>query len=70
MTIRLEDIMTASGATTTDFAGPDGSYNIAVEITVYTQGVGAVVGGVTGYAQTFNLAGTIFTGTSPLSKIQ
>jgi len=70
MTIRLEDVIAASGATTTDLAGPDGSYNIAVEITIYTQGVGVQVGGVTGYSQTFNVAGTIFTGTSPLSKIQ
>jgi len=70
MTIRLEDIISASGALTADLAGPDGSYNIAVEITVYTQGVGVQVGGVTGYTQTFNVAGTIFTGTAPLSKIQ
>jgi hypothetical protein len=70
MTIRLEDIITASGATATDLAGPDNSYNVAVEITVYTQGVGAMVGGVTGYTQTMNLAGTTFLGTTPLSKIQ
>jgi hypothetical protein len=70
MTIRLEDIITASGALAADLAGPDNSYNVAVEITVYTQGVGSMVGGVTGYAQTFNLAGTVFTGTTPLSKIQ
>jgi len=71
MTIRLEDIITASAATATDLAGPDGSYNVAVEITVYAPSTsGFVTGGVTGYAQTFNVAGTVFTGTSPLSKIQ
>jgi len=70
MTVRLEDVITASGAVAADLAGPDNSYNVAVEITVYTQGVGSMVGGVTGYAQTFNLAGTVFTGTTPLSKIQ
>jgi len=71
MTIRLEDIITASGAVSADLAGPDGSYNVAVEITVYAPSTsGFVTGGVTGFAQTFNLAGTVFTGTSPLSKIQ
>jgi len=74
MTIRLEDVITAGGFTTTDLAGPDGSYNVAVEITVYT-GVPAgsvTVGPVTGYGQTFNATGmpSVVFGTVPLSKIQ
>ncbi len=71
MTIRLEDVITASGAVAADLAGPDGSFNVAVEITVYAPSTsGFVTGGVTGYAQTFNVAGTVFTGTAPLSKVQ
>jgi len=71
MTIRLDDVLTASAATSTAMAGPDGSYNVAVEITVYAPSVsGFVTGGVTGYTQTFNAAGTIFMGAVPLSKIQ
>jgi len=71
MTIRLEDIITASGAADADLKGPDQSYNVAVEITVYApQNNGFVTGGITGFAQTFNLAGTVFTGTAPLSKVQ
>jgi len=74
MTIRLEDVISAGAFATTDLAGPDNSYNIAVEITVYT---GAPTGSltanaVTGYGQTFNAVGppSFSFGTSPLSKVQ
>jgi len=71
MTIRLEDVLTASGATADQMAGPDGSYNVAVEITVYApQTSGSVIGGVTGYTQTFNMSASMAFGTTPLSRIQ
>jgi len=77
MTIRLEDVIAAPafGGTTAQLAGPDNSYNVAVEITVFS-GVPATSttkAPVTGYGQTFNAVGTpgvpIF-GTVPLSIIQ
>jgi len=76
MAIRLEDVIAAPGfgGTAGDLAGPDGSYNVAVEITIYT-GVPAgsvTLGPVTGYGQTLNAVGApsqLF-GTVPLSRIQ
>jgi len=63
MTIKLEDLVTASGGTPTQIQGPDGSYNVAVELTIFALNV-------TGYTQTFNLAGTMAFGTTPMQKIQ
>jgi len=74
MTIRLEDVIAAGAFAATDLQGPDGSYNVAVEITVYTgvPGGSVTVGPVTGYGQTFNAVGmpSVVFGTVPLSKIQ
>jgi hypothetical protein len=71
MVIKFEDILTASGATAEQMAGPDGAYNVAVEITVYApQTSGSITGGVTGYTQTTNTAFSMSFGTTPLSKIQ
>jgi len=71
MVIKLEDILTASGASAAELSGPDGAYNVAVEVTVYApQTSGSIVGGVTGYTQTTNTAFTMSFGTTPLSKIQ
>jgi len=65
VTIRLyEDVISKMSPvpSTADLKGPDLSGNVVVEITV-------VADGVTGWSQTFNVAGTLFTGTSPLVRI-
>lgn len=74
MTIRLEDVITAGGYTDTDLKGPDNSYNVAVEVTIYTglSAGSATLQPVTGYGQTFNAVGmpSVVFGTVPLSRVQ
>jgi hypothetical protein len=70
MTLRLqEDILTPLGVTTLQAAGPDGNFNVIVEITI-------LASNVTGYGQVFTLdagsgsASQLAFGTVPLTKIQ
>jgi len=72
MTIRLEDVITAGSFTPAQLQGPDGSYNVAAEITIYTGVVtgSPILGPVTGYCNTNNIAGTMSFGSTPLSRIQ
>jgi len=70
MTIRLyEDVLANNGATLADMLGPDGSGNVAVQITIFALNV-------TGYTQTFLITGhpgfdgQFAFGTTPLTKIQ
>jgi len=70
--IRLEDIINAanSGMNSTNLAG-DGSFNVAVEITVLAPSAsGFVTSGITGVTQTMNLTNTMSFGSTPMQKIQ
>jgi len=73
MTIRLEDIINAanSGMTTTNLAGPDSSYNVAVEITIFApQNQGSFAQAVSGYTQTMNLNATMTFGLTPMTRVE
>jgi len=73
MTIRMEDIInaTGSGMTATNLAGPDGSFNVAVEITILApQASGFQTQNITGYTQTFNQNATMTFGLTPMSRVQ
>jgi len=73
MTIRLEDIVNAanSGMTATNLAGPDGSFNVAVEFLIFApQNSGVLSQAVSGYVQTMNLNATMSFGLTHMSRVE